>query len=502
MKLKILAITVILMLLLGSLARGQSQATADGPIMPTLSPGEIKRFTAQDATRTDGNLLANGDMNLGFYFRPTNHFVAWPWFEWWGNYTTIPEFIDGGHPHHNECYPIPAVGKTCSDYENHSQGYIRYGTPYIAGIYQAVNNVTPCTLYTFEVYNRNDPGNYHPKIGMDVSGWILTRLGSSKPHNCPPDGASICPDPYIAQFPATMIWSPESTHPGYTWASLSLTAEAINTSVSVWTSAAPDYTGSLSTYWDYASLVQTPFPEGKLPAPASWTPSGFIQNLTTQWLLDKVLITWTTPEPASTQVWYTFTPGDEPVYELATPLDTTPTTWHQVIIEGLQHGGDTLRFAALSRRPQGISCTTEVFTQTFVAPERVPAPASWTPAPLIQNLTLTPGPTQIQLTWETTLSTTTQVWYKVLPAPTPPPSSTLLLGNSVYLPLVAHIRYDFPAHTPLSLTLQTRHSAVISNLKAGESVRLVVVAGYVEADYTLTTLASEIRHVSPYPAPQ
>ncbi len=340
------------------------------------------------------NLLVNGDMDqYGFYPRPPNHYVAGQWYEWWGNYSTIPEFIDGGHPYHNECYPPPPDGKCHNDYTkvyNNSQGYIRYSfTQFIAGIYQPVHNVTPCTLYTFEIWNRNDASGflYHPKLGIDPTGWIITRPGGSPPNNCPPDGNSVCPDPYVGDdhgFPNTIIWSEQLTHPGYTWGKGSLTVEAVNSSISVWTYAAPDSSQfSTSTYWDYGSVVQVPFLDQKLPEPDSWSPIGFVNSVSTFYSGSDLIVTWNTLEPSSTQVWYhviqaqtgitdtssltntTYMPtihkSLDPLKFSITTLNATPVTNHQAVISGL-NDGDNLTFIPLSRRPINNKCVTEVDT--------------------------------------------------------------------------------------------------------------------------------------------
>ncbi len=335
------------------------------------------------------NLLTNGDMDDGiFYPRPTNSYVAWPWFQWWGDYNAIPEYVDGGGIGRQQCYPVPADGRchgsTIGAPNNSSQGYIRWGRPYIAGIYQPVTQgVVPCTLYTFEIYNRNDSHLYHAKVGIDVTGWIITRLGTSRPHNCPPDGQSVCPDPYIESFPSTVVWSAESSHPGYTWAPLRVTAEAAASTISVWTYAAPEPQIAHSTYWDYGSLVQTPFPGDRLPRPTTWTPSGFVQNVVAAPpdVNNNVVVTWQTAAPASTQLWYAIYPPTSPVtptdsmtytvffptisvyrspetYTYMTPLNVTPKTQHQVVIPDVP-ADHTVVFVALSRRPIGSACTTE-----------------------------------------------------------------------------------------------------------------------------------------------
>lgn len=348
----------------------------------SLSQAELN--TVNEAT--DVNLLVNGDFDqAGFYWRPPNHQVAGTWYQWWGDYTNIPEYKDGGHPFHNECYPN-TPGTLCHDSStntyNSSQALIRYGYgSFLAGIYKPVDNVVPCTLYTFEIWNRNDASGsiYHPTLGIDPTGWIITRPSGNDLWNCPPDGHSECPDPYVnpqTGFPATMIWSPEMTQPAKVWAKGSLTAEAINTTISVWVYTAPDEDQvSKSTYWDYGSVTQMPFPNNRLPDPPSWTPTGFIQNINNYVAGNSLVIEWDTLAPASTQISYTVTPAVvTSTLELShttylpvlrsTPrfyysaLDTTPVVKHTVILDQLL-GGDTVTFVPMSRRVNGNVCVTE-----------------------------------------------------------------------------------------------------------------------------------------------
>jgi hypothetical protein len=385
---KPIAILVALTTLLSILTiRGTTSAQIDDDIYANrMSYAEAIAIQAQAAP--GDNLLINGDFDqLGFYWRPTNHYVGGMWYEWWGNYNAIPEFIDGGHPHHNECYPKPADGRchdsSVIDYNNSSQGYIRMGAPFIAGVYQQITeNIVPCTPYTFEMWNRNDSASYGARVGIDSTGWVITRLGDSGPDNCPPDGKSRCPDPYIGGdhgFPSTTIWSTPSYHKEFTWAPLSVTVEAASDTLSVWTYAAPSSSGSLSTYWDNGSLVQVPFPDGRLPEPATWVPSGFISQPTTSFANNTLTIQWETQDLASTQVWYTIQEASEPVTTATaysntvympiiskfqiprsymTALDTTPTLQHQVTITGLE-SMKSVTFVALSRHSLGTSCATE-----------------------------------------------------------------------------------------------------------------------------------------------
>lgn len=614
MRLKGLFFMVLSISLLGfaPIGRDAIAQVSPAPITPPpyyLFPNEQQRFP--NAASIPGDLLANGDMDdpaHRFYWRPTNHYVAGMWYEWWIG-DVIPEFLDGGVPYHNICYPTPPDGKCYNKpYYNLSQGYILYNVNrYTAGVYQIVNHLNPCTLYNLTAYNSNEAAGYTSKVGLEPTGWSLPIPSwANPPDNCPPTGSSKCPDPRIdseASFPTTMVWSPITTT--REWHPLSVTAEAISTTMTAWLYASvPAGQISQSSYWDYASLVEQPFPDNRLPAPDSWEPSGFIQDLNAQWLMDTVVITWTTAEPASTQVWYTFAPGNDPTYEMTTPVDNTPKTTHRVVVEGIQQGGVTLRFTALSRRLQGGGCTTEAatgaiaipervpapdswepsdfiqslsarwlldkvligwttpesattqvwytltpgndtnyemttlldtspktthqvildtppitqplrfaalsrhlqddqyvteaFTQTFETPERVPPPASWTPSEAIQNIAIVTGTNRIELTWETTLSTTTQAWYRVLPAPTPPTSHTLMLGFNIYLPFIAHTSFNFPNHTLLSVTPTLQHSAIITDLQEGETVSLVIVASYVNENQTITTLVSKIYNVGPF----
>ena len=330
---------------------------------------------------TEENLLRNGSMDEeSFYWRPTNHYIAGGWYEWWvGDY--VPEFIDGGIIYHNVCYPPPPAGKICvDDLHNSSQGYIRWGEPYIAGIYQPVSGLTPCLPYTLRAYNRNDSDRYRPRVGVDPTGWVITRVLTSGLRNCPPDGVSPCPDPRLDSeddFPATMIWSDYGDHAAYTWEPIDLTFEPVSTTVSVWLYAAPLDAGPLSTYWDAVSLRRSTFPSGRLPEPEDWTPTDLITAVQTITALDYLWISWTTLEPTLGQIWYTIIPS-RPTTSTAvlsysvylpfvergqgntsvTPLEYTYATTFTHVIDRL-HDGDTVRFVILAHRWVSESCRTE-----------------------------------------------------------------------------------------------------------------------------------------------
>lgn len=276
--------------------------------------------TVQNLTGLIGpNLLENPYFDApGFYFRFPNSLVAPMWFRWDvtrpDGPNPIPEFIDGGSPYHNACYPEPSPGGLCFDMNprNRSQGYIKMGGPYIAGVWQPVP-ATPCLDYQFAGYVRTDSSGYRPKVGIDPTGWRMPPKTDPNPdldYNCPPDGHSLCPKEhfsYESDMPASIVWSAPYAYdpptPPITWRGpVSITTEALSTTMTVWTFTAPDQSGSQSTYWDSMFLYQVPkqtlLPNGLIP-----TPDGTIQPAVTPGR-DTAQIEWSTSRPAFDQVFY------------------------------------------------------------------------------------------------------------------------------------------------------------------------------------------------------
>ncbi len=350
--------------------------------MQATSPYGVPLWSPSLSATASGNLLRNGSMDSEpFYWRPTNHYIAGGWYEWWVG-DPLPEFIDGGIIYHNVCYPPPPPGKICvDDMHNSSQGYIRWGAPYIAGIYQPVAGVTPCLPYRLTAYNRNDSARYRPRVGIEPTGWVITRMLTGGTYNCPPDGFSQCPDPRLEsedEFPSTMVWSDYGDHAAYTWAPIAVTAEPVSTTISVWLYAAPLDAGPLSTYWDAASLTRSTYPGDVLPEPDDWAPSTLITSVHVITALDYLFIDWTTTEPTLGQLWYTIQPASsvtstptltqslylpfvtkgESSYSHS-PLDYTYKTDFSVTLHDL-HEGDTVRFVILGRRLAGDHCQTDV----------------------------------------------------------------------------------------------------------------------------------------------
>jgi hypothetical protein len=463
-----------------------------------LGPGEVVRGDGDPPSKKDipgkqdlfqaENLLVNGSMEDGFYWKYPNHFVANGWQRWWIHGTVLPEYDDT-----NKSAVRPEYdGK-------HAQTYFKWGNSYTAGIYQLVTGLSPCTPYQLTMWARNhslDSALPHARIGLDPQGLLDFASGSAGKSNLPPH----------------TVWSTEQTAL-FTWEQLSVQVEPVEDRLTAILYASPSrpddgLTYYFDTFWDAGRLIHLSSPDGRLSEPDSWTPSGFIQNLSAVALLDRAIITWNTPSPASTQVWYEITSStgvaQNPPTALATPVDLTPVTQHRVVIEGL-HSGEVVSFVALSRRPVDAQCVTEVSAVQSVSAllptDRVPPPDPWTPSSAIQNLAATPVLDNIIVTWDTPdLAATTQVWYDGTPAPTPiTHTGTLSYPIQVYLPLVAASRahdHNYEFATYLNLAPVTHHRAYIKGLQEGDTVHLVALSSYVVNDERVVTLVSDSIRVT------
>lgn len=439
--------------------------------------GQIK-WEGDQPQATTNDLLVNGSMEGDYHWHPPNHYIAPGWERWWIHGTIMPEFefSRGSHTYYYD--------------GNRAQVYFKWGDYYTAGIYQVVSGLTPCTPYELKMWGRShslDGALPHAKIGLDPQGTDLT-----------PDGA------VKSGLPPYTAWSGEQTNL-FVWEQLSVQAEPWGNSLTAILYAAPRPGSSavhyFDTYWDAGSLTQTTYPNGKLPQPASWTPTGFIYNITATPSLNQMIITWNTSQPAPTQVWYNIIPAAQTAqnqaYAYATPLDLTPVTSHRAVIDGL-HTGDTVQFVALSRRLNNNQCVTEASASqsasALLATDRVPPPDSWVPSGVIQSLNTTVISDSITVSWETPgIPSTTQVWYDVTP-PASPVSPTVPFSHTVYLPLMARgddHKYEFA--TDLDLTLATQHQAVIENLNAGDSVYLIALSSRVVNGYVVTEISDPVQ---------
>ncbi len=359
----------------------------------------------QGVTATSGpNLLANPNFDqAGFYFRMPNSLIPPKWYRW--DVTPgaiIPEFIDGGTPHHNSCYPAPASGQLCVDMtpKNRSLGYIKYGGTYIAGAWQPVQ-VTACMNYEFSGYVRTDAQGYNPKVGLDPTGWKFSeRVGD---FGCPPPnedtgepGGQCYKEhfPYESDMPTSIVWSAPFPYdpppPPIVWRGpIIVTAEALSTTITAWTYAAPTGPGSQSTYWDSMSLYQLAKPTlaqgGAIPAPdgtldpmvTPGTTSALVQWNTSPGALSQVFYR-PQPTPVSITVGLTYTVYLPIIYQSnncaddfanCTPVQPASGPVYSVSLVGLQPG-TAYDYVVMSRRVSGSSCVssasaTGTFTTTL-----------------------------------------------------------------------------------------------------------------------------------------
>ncbi|MDY7075604.1 MAG: hypothetical protein SXV54_01640 [Chloroflexota bacterium] len=295
------------------------------------------------------NLLVNGSMEEGFYWKYPNHYVANNWQRWWVG-GSIPEYDD-----------VRAWRSERYD-GNHAQIYFRWGKSYTAGVYQRVA-VRPCTYYQFSMYGRNHSGyevDHHARIGIDPLGREY--------------------DLYMPSLPPDIFWSLEQTF-FYTWGLHTVTGESHSDYITAIAYVSPDnvYT-TYDTFWDAGTLIELPPTPGRLPKPLDWEPSEFITEVVSYTQSGSLVIEWGTAEPASSQVWYhVHTPAppitptgtllfpaaylpliinsQTPQFDMYTHVDRSDLTHHQATIWDLEEG-QTVEFVILARHLVGDECRT------------------------------------------------------------------------------------------------------------------------------------------------
>ena len=298
---------------------------------------------------TGSDMLTNGGLNGDYYWSSPNHYTAPDWRRWWLPGYALPEYdrSRGGDPY----------------IEGDRSQRLHWRSEWVAGIYQ-VADVIPCTTY-------------------ELSGWVNSHAGGADEPNArigiDPTGTEMTSSPSSGQvnsLPPLTDWSAYGTQT-FAWEEMTTQTEALGPQVTAIVYSAPKRTGTLdywySIYFDAISLTEVPWPDGKLPAPAFWTPTGIVHSVQTSFITPTLTVTWTTSVPASTQILYEvdaaiITPTASMTYTTYLPLianhrapylDPTPRTTHVTSIRGLKTG-DVVRFLALSRKPDVAACTTEV----------------------------------------------------------------------------------------------------------------------------------------------
>ena len=109
---------------------------------------------------------------------------------------------------------------------------------------------------------------------------------------------------------------------------------------------------------------------------------------------------------------------------------------------------------------------------------RLPNPIKATDG-FIDSVNIITSSTSLTVTWSLDELAGTQVWYDIVPPPTPPTpiTSTFQINFSVYFPLAARgIPFNFPQQTALEYTTGPTHAATITDVPSGYSVYYIVMA--------------------------
>jgi hypothetical protein len=221
----------------------------------------------------------------------------------------------------------------------------------VAGLYQVVYNTTPCFVYEFQMYGQSrpeDPNDYREavlKVGIDQVGWHPDSANDPAVHPSvyPPDG-----------FPSTTVWGPSHDYK-FAYAPLTVTAEALNTKIVVFTYGDAPGGRYHRVLWDTGSFRDVT-PERIYDPEDQSTPSG-IYNLGISVGSDLAIINWTTVSSALGQVYYRLRSAEPvsptgtmlfsvylplvtaaPAPWQATALNKTPTTAHTATLTDLLPG--------------------------------------------------------------------------------------------------------------------------------------------------------------------
>jgi hypothetical protein len=311
---------------------------------------------AEPTTADTTNLLTNPGFEEGrFTEHYPNHWIAANWYRWWIHGSPLGEYTDVGNGRH------PYLGE-------HAQIYHSWHD-YTQGIYQVIDNLTPCRPYELSAYAKTHAlagTRPHTRVGLD------------------PQGTQLTPNPDIGSvsaLPTGTRWSAEKTSI-YVWEQLSVMAEPEGTSLTAIYYAAPRYPGPensyYDTFWDAGALVPASYGSGRLPGPLVET-QDFITNVHIITNTHSITVSWETAAPASTQIWYNqitptepFSPTEPLTYttylplisnesldfDHATGVNYMQSTTHQALIDQLE-SGQIINLVILARHLKDGACVTE-----------------------------------------------------------------------------------------------------------------------------------------------
>ena len=232
-----------------------------------------------------------------------------------------------------------------------------WGSDYRAGVYQVIQNTTPCLTYQFQMH-----GKFRSGDGDDVL--QVLKVGIDRDGYYPSDVA-------VHGFPSTTVWG--TSHPEYSgyYGSLEVTAEAWGDTITVFTYADAD---GGEVVWDTGDFDEvTPsqiIDPNDPPSPSGINITSVVTTSTT------AQINWTTSSAALGQVYYRLGPSEGTPSALpnkiylplvardgsswqATTLNKTPVTSHSVTISGLEPGS-SYEYIVASRGLDGGQCETWV----------------------------------------------------------------------------------------------------------------------------------------------
>ena len=237
----------------------------------------------------------------------------------------------------------------------------------IAGIYQLVENITPCFSYKFQMYGysrqKGEADSLNGlKVGIEPTGWTLNPANAPGVH----DG----------DWPAAMVWGTSQKYESG-FGPLEVTAEALATQITVFTYADALGGNSHKIHWDTGSLQEIPLTElVSDPENPVGDDSGITFGPAVLPADTSARVEWNTSGMAVSQVYYRLITGpSSPVSPPGTLLPHTvylpsisrgPIPWfstdlapsaksHLVVIGGLRPGS-TYEYFVVSRGVSGGAC--------------------------------------------------------------------------------------------------------------------------------------------------
>lgn len=342
-------------------ARSVAGASAADPV----SPAAVSSPTAPTAASLHNPTFDN---HLWYEFRERyqSSYYAGSW---------VPDDDTAGGPQDWRLWFLDGTAIVESDpeevYAHHGEGVQM--RPYnwskesdqVAGLYQVIHDTTPCFTYEFQMYGQSrpeDPNDYRDavlKVGIDQEGWH-------------PDSAN---DPAVhTDFPGSTVWGPAHDHK-FTYNPLTVTAEALNDSIVVYTYGDAPGGRYHRVLWDTGSFRERA-PQSIYDPDDPSTPGG-INNLVINAGRDSATVQWDTDLETLGQLFYISAEPGNPapstytntVYLplvrgtdaqwIALPLNETPTTDHSFTITGLLPD-HTYKLVAAARGPFSGQCVTWV----------------------------------------------------------------------------------------------------------------------------------------------